>query len=87
MWEGLFTKTSMLSWSLRWVTVFWIRLLYEAFPAGLEHLSPLSTRQHTWSVGPRESSSPVLNPFISTSLVRPSFGPYSIFLQVVSQIV
>lgn len=46
------------------VTVFWMRLLYDALPAVFLHLSLSSIKQHIWSVGPRESSSPVLNPFI-----------------------
>lgn len=56
------TWASMFSLSLLSATVFWMRLLYDALPAGRLHRSPSSTRQHIWSELPRESSSPVLNP-------------------------
>lgn len=44
------------------VTVFCIRLLYDALPAAFPHRSLSSIKQHIWSVGPLESSSPVLKP-------------------------
>ena len=43
------TLLSMCNLSFLWVTVFWMRLLYEAFPASRPHLRPASTRQHCWS--------------------------------------
>lgn len=58
------TVESMLNLRRLWVTVFWMRLLYDAFPAAFRHRSLSSMRQQIWSVGPLESSSPVLKPFI-----------------------
>lgn len=63
------TIESKLSFNLRCVTVFCIRLLYEALPADWEHRSPSSTRQQIWSPAPLESSSPVLYPFILNVLL------------------
>lgn len=62
--QWVLTELSILKFSLLCVTVFWMRLLYDAFPAGLVQRSPFSIKQQIWSVGPRESSSPVLKPFI-----------------------
>lgn len=56
------TCGSMLNFRRLVVTVFCIRLLYDALPAAFRHRSFSSIKQHIWSVGPRESSSPVLNP-------------------------
>lgn len=58
------TCGSMLNFKRRVVTVFCIRLLYEALPAAFRHRSPSSIKQQIWSAGPRESSSPVLNPLL-----------------------
>lgn len=62
--QWVLTELSILKFSFLCVTVFWMRLLYDAFPAGLVQRSPFSIKQQIWSVGPRESSSPVLKPFI-----------------------
>lgn len=56
------TIGSLCSFRRLLVTVFCTRLLYDALPAAFLHRSLSSIKQHTWSVGPRESSSPVLKP-------------------------
>lgn len=63
------TDGSFINLSRRVVTVFAILLLYDALPAALRHRSLSSIRQHIWSVGPRESSSPVLNPLLFICLL------------------
>lgn len=63
------TCGSMLNFRRLDVTVFCIRLLYEALLAAYRHRSLSSIRQQIWSAGPRESSSPELNPlFIFVSI-------------------
>lgn len=68
------TAGSMLNFKRLEVTVFCIRLLYDAFPAMFLHRSFSSIKQHCWSVGPRESSSPVLKPLFMFANHPPMFS-------------
>lgn len=65
-----------------WVTVFCMRLLYDAFPAIFLQFNPSSTKQHIWlaTPPPLESSSPVLNPLFI--LLKIGFYCFSILASI-----
>ena len=63
------TESSLTRLSLRCVTVFSMRLLKLALPAGFWHRSSPSIKQHTWPCPPRLSSSEV-KPFVLHSMKK-----------------